>query len=136
MRRLLRRRDPGPPLQRTLLRLPAADPGLRLSFVSSSTFLCKASCLSREACYGGLQMKKLTRIACLATALVLSSFAMADAWPFYGYVNCYYTCTNGETVRMDTWEGQCCGTQFLLPDGNNCYALWWEQMGITDVCMI
>lgn len=80
-------------------------------------------------------MKKLTRIACLVTALVLSTFVTAGAWPFDGYVSCYYTC-NGETVRMDTWVGHCCGTQFIRSDGTTCYALWWEQMGITDVCMI
>ena len=79
-------------------------------------------------------MKKLTQIACLVTALVLSAFATAGAWPAEGWMSCYYTC-NGEIVRMDTW-GQCCGTQIQRPDDTFCYALWWEQMGMTDVCMI
>ncbi len=81
-------------------------------------------------------MKKLARIACLVTALVLAAFATAGAWPFDGYVSCYYTCTNGQTVRMDTWVGECCGTQFISSSGDTCYALWWEQMGVTDYCMI
>lgn len=65
-------------------------------------------------------MKKLTRIACLVTALVLVGFANAGAQQWDGYVYCYYSC--GETVI--TWAGECCGTQYTCSNGNWGVALW------------
>lgn len=55
-------------------------------------------------------MKKLTRMVCLAVALILSGFATASAWPWFE--NCYYDCGHVETV----FYGACCGT-FHAADG-------------------
>lgn len=80
-------------------------------------------------------MKKLTRIACLVIALVLSGFATAGAWPNYGYVTCYYFC--GEMVPVVTWVGQCCGTAIDCGDPDwSGDAMHWEQGGIFDYCAI
>jgi hypothetical protein len=82
-------------------------------------------------------MKKLARIAFLVATLMLSGFATANAWPFFGYVTCYYSnSSGGDAVPMETWVGECCGTQIQYPDGSTGYALWFEQMGTSDVCMI
>jgi hypothetical protein len=76
-------------------------------------------------------MKKLTRIACLATALVLAGLATASAWPNDGWTRCHYSC--GQTVS--TWLGDCCGTMYQCSNGDWGYALWWEQ-GPTVYCEI
>jgi hypothetical protein len=80
-------------------------------------------------------MKKLTRIACLVAALVLSGFASAGAWPDGGY--CYYDCGGQPVWVWAESKDHCCGTQYQCSDNSFAWALWWEQYPWgPDACMI
>ena len=61
-------------------------------------------------------MKKLTRMACLVAALVLSGFSTVGAWPWWE--NCYYSCGHVDTVSY----GSCCGTSHASDGGYAMYS--------------
>ena len=76
-------------------------------------------------------MKKVTRIACLLSALVLAGISSAGAWPYGGY--CYTGCGYSVWTEM----GNCCGRQFQCADGSYASSYYWElSPGNGESCLI
>ena len=73
-------------------------------------------------------MKKLARIACLVTALVLSGFATADAYPIG-------VCNNSCGDWFFTGYRICCDSQYQCSDGSVGYGLSWNYNGETFYCL-
>lgn len=73
-------------------------------------------------------MKKLARIACLVTALMLSGFAAADA-AFIG------VCNNSCGDWFFTDYRSCCNSQYQCSDGSVGYGLSWHYNGETFSCL-
>jgi len=76
----------------------------------------------------GVKMKKLSRVACLVTALALTSLATADAFPdTRPYPRCFITCSTGEYSFESTYEQCCWGGPYQCPNGGDVWEVQWKH---------